>query len=202
MAPSVSQGKRGANRSASLLDSREALGGVDQRRADARLERAVAGVGHDDVARLRPGARQRVGGHRRADDVVAALHDGAGQMADAVEIRPRPALGHEGAVGEVMRLDARQGQREAAMVRFEGRARRRIERRAGRLVAAPGARRRAMAVGIAIGQAAIVVAQADRRARPPADARRSRATPRGRSRACRGGTSRSPCARRGRCRAG
>ena len=72
---------------------------------------------------------------------------------------PRPALGHEGAVGEVVRLDARQGQGEAAMVRFEGRARRRIERRAGRLVAAPGARRRAMVVGIAVDQAAIVVAQ-------------------------------------------
>ncbi len=80
-------------------------------------------------------------------------------MTDAIEIRPRPALRHERAVGEVVRLDARQGEREATMVRFERRARRRIERRAGRFVTAPGARRRTMVVGIAIGQAAIVVAQ-------------------------------------------
>ena len=48
------------------------------------------------------------------------------------------------------------GEREAAMVGFERRAHRGIERRAGRLVAAPGARRRTVQVGIAIDQAAVI----------------------------------------------
>src|SRR5437899_3088249 len=136
-----------------------AFGGVDQGRADAGLERTVAGVGHHDIARLGPGTRECIGGHRRADDVVAALHDGARQMADAIEVGPGPAFGHEGAVGEVVRLDARQGESEAAMVRFKGGTCRRIERRAGGFVAAPGACRRAVAVGIAVDEPAVVVAQ-------------------------------------------
>src|SRR6185503_2568399 len=105
------------------------LGGVDQRGANAGLERAVAGVGDDDEARLGPRAGQGLGRHRRTDDVVAALHDRAGMLAHAVDVGPRPALGQEGAVGKVVRFDARQREREAAVIRFERRARRRIERR-------------------------------------------------------------------------
>jgi hypothetical protein len=55
----VSQGKRGANSWSSATRHAIALGGVDQARANAGLERAVAGVRHDHEARLRPGARQR-----------------------------------------------------------------------------------------------------------------------------------------------
>src|SRR3990167_425527 len=137
----------------------EALGGVDQRRPDAGFQRAVAGVRNHDVARFGPGPRQGIGGDGWADDVVAALDDGRGQRTDAAEIRPRPAFGHERAVGKVMCLDAREREREAAVIRLERRPHRRIKRRAGRLVAAPGTRRRTVAVGVAISETAIVVAQ-------------------------------------------
>ena len=62
-------------------------------------------------------------------------------------------------MGEVVRLDARQGEREPAVIGFEWRTRRRIECGTCRLVAAPGSRGRAVVVGIAVGEAAIVVAQ-------------------------------------------
>ena len=60
---------------------------------DAGLAHRVAGVGHHDVLGLRPGAREGVGGDRRAHDVVAALHDRAGQVADARHAGEQLAFG-------------------------------------------------------------------------------------------------------------
>jgi hypothetical protein len=53
--------------------------------ADAGLHGRMAGVGHHQVVGLGPGLVQAVGGGDRADDVVAPLHDGRRDVADALD---------------------------------------------------------------------------------------------------------------------
>ncbi|TXL72275.1 DUF3987 domain-containing protein [Vineibacter terrae] len=137
----------------------ERLGGAHQRGADAGLERRMPGIGHDHAIGLGPGAAQLVGRDGWADDIVAPLHDGARQMADAIERLPRPAFGQEHPVDEVVGLDARQCQREAAGLGLQRALGGRIQRRAGGLVAAPGAGGRLVPGGVGVDQPPVVVAQ-------------------------------------------
>src|SRR5436190_2091264 len=72
---------------ASRLEPFEPLARQHQLFVDSRLHRGMPSIGHDDEFGLRPGARQLVGATDRANHIVAALHDDAGQMADAADTR-------------------------------------------------------------------------------------------------------------------
>src|SRR5881392_1640261 len=60
----------------------ELLGRRHQRLGNAAFERAVAGIRDHPQARARPGLLQAPGRQRRADHVVAPLHDHDRQMGD------------------------------------------------------------------------------------------------------------------------
>ena len=67
-------------------------------------------VGHDAQVGFGPGFVQVPGALHRADDVVAALHDRRGQVADARHVVEQLRRGaQEAAVDEVVALDAREG---------------------------------------------------------------------------------------------
>src|SRR5207248_7487005 len=84
-----------------------ALDGGNKLARDAGLAHRMSGVGHDDEFGLGPGARQRVGGDRRTDDVVAALDDRARQMTDAGEIVEQLTVREKALVDEIVRFDSR-----------------------------------------------------------------------------------------------
>jgi hypothetical protein len=88
----------------------------DELARDSRLAHRMAGIGHDDVGRLGPSARQRVRGDRRADDVVASLNDRARQVAYARESGEERALVEKRAVHEIVRFDARDRERRGVAV--------------------------------------------------------------------------------------
>ena len=166
-------GNLGANRSVSVVET-EALGGIDEGRRRCRVPARYGRRRYDDIAHLRPGRASRIGGHRRADDVVTALHDGARQPADAVELCPRPILVHERAVGEngaprcaMARARNRHGRFRTAPAQSD-----RVEHgpRGGSRRAPPGDGCR-----VAVDQASIVVARMSPRSLA-SGARRSRAT--------------------------
>src|SRR5262249_32070211 len=103
-------GVRGAGLARGLAG--EAVGGFDQVMPDTRLAHGVPGIGHDDETRRRPGLVEiprRPGG---ATDVVAALNDHAGDVAQAMRVVDQLALGEKSLVREVVVLDARERQRE------------------------------------------------------------------------------------------
>ena len=156
---SLLPGEAGGEEIDAVVRQTERFRRVHQGGADAGLQGGVAGVGHDHAVGLGPGLAQLIGRHRRTDHVVAALHDGAGQVADAVEVLPGPALGQEDAVDEVVRFDARQRQREAAALGIERPLGARIQRRARRLVAAPGAGGRLVPGRIGVDKPTVVVGQ-------------------------------------------
>ncbi|KAG1365999.1 hypothetical protein G6F61_013405 [Rhizopus arrhizus] len=104
----VLSGGGGSAALAGLVGKRS--GGPHQRVDRGRLVRTVA-RGHHFQACFRPCLGQVPGAARWADDVVAALYDHAGQMADAVDIAQQLVGFKEDAVTEVVRLDARLRQR-------------------------------------------------------------------------------------------
>ncbi len=59
---------------------------------------------------------QVIGAADRADDIVAALDDGTGELAQALDASKQLALGEEQPVHEVMRFDARNCQRDGVLV--------------------------------------------------------------------------------------
>src|SRR3546814_8083717 len=68
----------------------------------------------DRQLRLRPGLVQVPGVLDRADDVVAAMDDDAGDVGDLAHVAQQLVVDlEEAAVDEVMVLDPREGQREA-----------------------------------------------------------------------------------------
>ena len=81
-------------------------------RAMPGLAHRMAGVRHDDELGGRPRLRERVRRDRRAHDVVASLHDRAGQVLDPVHVAEELAVGEEAFVHEVVRLDARDRERD------------------------------------------------------------------------------------------
>ena len=79
---------------------------------DAGLAHGVSSIGHDDETCRRPGLVEiprRPGG---ATDVVAALHDHAGDVAQAMRVVDQLALSEKSLVREVVVFDARERQRE------------------------------------------------------------------------------------------
>ncbi len=75
----------------------------------------MAGIGHDDVLGLGPGAGQRVGGGYRTDQIIAALDDDGGDVAQHADIVEQRVFGQKAAILEVMRLDSRQPQSDAGV---------------------------------------------------------------------------------------
>jgi hypothetical protein len=75
----------------------------------------MAGVADDHVFGLGPGARQLVGAADRADHVVAPLHDDRRQMPDAADPAIEVALRRKQVLAEIMRLDARQPERQPVL---------------------------------------------------------------------------------------
>ena len=73
-----------ARRATSLRGAlpRESVCRRDQGAAVRRIECAMAAVGRDDEVGLGPGTMQRPGALHRADDIVSALHDHPGNLAD------------------------------------------------------------------------------------------------------------------------
>lgn len=78
-----------------------------------RLERGVAGGGGNDQFALRPRLVQVPGVLDRADHVIAAVDDHAGDVGDAVGVAQQLVFDfEEAAVDEVVVLDARERERE------------------------------------------------------------------------------------------
>src|SRR3954471_6583007 len=82
----------------------------DQSCPDARFHRRMASIGHHDVIGLGPGAMQFIGGHDRADDVVAALDDDRWNVAYAVESFKQTVFRDKHVLTEIMRLDSGKAQ--------------------------------------------------------------------------------------------
>ena len=72
----------------------------------------MAGIGDEVEAGAGPCGVEREGSARRADHIVATLDDGAGDVGDARAIGPQLAGCQPGIMGEVVVLDAGEGQRE------------------------------------------------------------------------------------------
>src|SRR5690349_1066369 len=90
---------------------REGVGGFDEVVKNARLADSVPGIRHDDETRRGPGLVQIPRRPRRARNVVAALHDDTGNVAQAMRVADQLTFGEESLVREVVVLDAREGQR-------------------------------------------------------------------------------------------
>ena len=90
--------------------------GGDQLARDSGLAHRMSGVGHDDALGVGPCLRQRERGDGRADDVVAALHDRAGQVRDARDVRDDLVRREERVMDEVVRFDARDRERRRIVV--------------------------------------------------------------------------------------
>src|SRR6185437_5002092 len=92
-----------------LPEAREAIGGHDELMEVAPLEGGVAGVRHDAQIGFRPGAMQLPRGLHGTHDVVSALHDDRGDVADAVDLLDELVVrAQEAAVDEVVTFDARE----------------------------------------------------------------------------------------------
>src|SRR5712691_10082826 len=77
----------------------------------------MTGIGNDDQLRLGPGLVQVPRREHRTDDVIAPLHDDAGDPPDPTDVVEELALlSEKPAVHEVVRLDAREGLGEAALL--------------------------------------------------------------------------------------
>ena len=77
----------------------------------------MAAVGSDDEVGFGPRPVQRPRAFHGADDIVTALHDNTGDAADARGIAQQLVVGLEKTlVEEVMRLYAREGQRELILL--------------------------------------------------------------------------------------
>lgn len=87
--------------------------GLEQVVHDAGLLGAVARVWDQHELGLRPLAVQRIRRRAGAHDIVAALHDGGGDVADLVHVflGQQRAVGEPATVREVVRLDASEGER-------------------------------------------------------------------------------------------
>ena len=72
--------------------SRAFVGGVDDRRGDTRLGHRMAGIGDDLEMGFRPGAMQIPGDARAGHDVVAAMDDRAGDVAQVCGSRKQLAV--------------------------------------------------------------------------------------------------------------
>ena len=116
-------------------------------------------IGHDGQGGARPGGRQVERAAGRADHVVAALHDLAGEMGDPVHAGQQPLRRQEQPVVEVVRLDPGQPERRPVAREIRHRTADRQKGRAGALVAGPGARRRHMHRRVGIQQPGQVGAQ-------------------------------------------
>ena len=76
-------------------------------------------IRHDHQFRLRPGAVQGPGTAHRADHVIAALHDDAGNVADARHVAQQLVVDlEEAAIDEVVALDAREGRGVVRLFEF------------------------------------------------------------------------------------
>ncbi len=103
-APRASRGARGSG---------EAIGRAYQRVDVLGFECGVPGGRRHDQFRLRPDLVQVEGVLHRADHVVAAVDDDAGNVDDAVGIAQQLVVDlEEAGIGEVVVLDARERQRE------------------------------------------------------------------------------------------
>ena len=137
----------------------------------------------------------------RADGVVASLDDGARQVPDAPDVGEKGVVRQENVVDEIVRLDPRDRERHGVVVEMRDQLGIGQQRRARALVAAPRVRGGHMDRGIAIDEPAVVVAEQVRAFDRGQELRERAAMLRGTRSACRTGTSGSPPAGTGRCRA-
>ena len=88
----------------------EFVGGGYQGAAVGRFEGAVAAVGSNHQVGFGPGAVERPGAFHGANNVVAALHDYAGDVADAGGVAQQLVVGFEKSfVDEIVGFDAGEG---------------------------------------------------------------------------------------------
>src|ERR1017187_327204 len=91
----------------------EFVRGCDEGATIRRFEGAVTAVGSDDEVGFGPRTVERPRAFHGANDIVTALHDDSGDMADARDVAQQLVVGfEEGMVEEVVDLNAREGESE------------------------------------------------------------------------------------------
>src|SRR5206468_4420768 len=91
----------------------EAVGRLHEAIHDAGFRGGVTGVGNDVEGRLRPAPMELPRRDHRAHDVVAALDDHGGDLADPADlVEELVGVAEKRAVHEVVALDPREGVRE------------------------------------------------------------------------------------------
>ena len=107
----------------------ETVGGRHQLLDDSRLERRVPGVGDDAEFGLRPSLVKGISRHRRAHDVVAALHNDAGDRLQLVGVFEEEIVARkEPAIDEIMTFNAGKclGKSVLVVMRFQTRIRQKL----------------------------------------------------------------------------
>src|SRR5512139_3762180 len=93
--------------------SRKSIRRRDELRGDPRLVSRMPRIRHDPEVRFRPTPRELEGRVDRAHDVVTPVHDHGGYAANSFDAVEQLVLVlEEAAIGEIVRLDACQRERE------------------------------------------------------------------------------------------
>ena len=98
----------------------ELFGGHHQRAADAGLHGRVACILHHLQPRTRPGLVQGPGRLRRADHVLATLHDHSGQVRNAAQVGHQLVGREKAEVAKVMCLQPSHAQSHGVRAKFIG----------------------------------------------------------------------------------